>query len=303
MKRKNALLIVLFLFPGIFIYSMFYIFPMFVGFRVIFYESVHGFLDEFVGFKNFKLLFGHVTFREQLFNAIKNNFIFLIISLAGTNILGLIIAFVLSVNNLKFSEGFRNILFSPQVIPIITVGFLALIIFNPSLGTYVKVAKFLRLPQVFINLLGNPKTALYTIAGIEIVRLLGFPLTIYFVAINDISPDIIAASRIDGAGDFQILARVVVPLVLPTMIMANILMFIGSFIYFDLVYTMQGPVGGPAYATDVLGVFFFRITFGGHHGGGDPGIGAVVSIVMLGILAIATFIGLTIQNSIRKRIV
>ena len=181
-------------------------------------------------------------------------------------------------------------------------GFVSSLIFNPSLGTYDKIASFLHLPELFSNVLGKPSTALYTISFIEILRLLGFPLTIYFVAINDIPLDIIAAARIDGASDFKIFIRIVLALISPIVITTNVLMVIGSFIYFDLIYIMQGYLGGPAFATDVLGVFFYRTTFGGHHGGGDPGIGAVISICMLLLLALVAGVGLFIQRGLRKRI-
>lgn len=302
MSRRNRAFIFFFLAPSILLYSVFFIFPIFLGFRVTFYQSVNGFLDKFVGWRNFLLLFGHATFRDQFFNAIKNNFVFLAISLTGTNVLGLSLAYILSTRKLKGSQTFRNILFSPQVIPMISVGFVSSLIFNPALGTYDRIASFLHLPELFSNLLGKPNTALYTISFIEILRLLGFPLTIYFVAINDIPLDIIAASRIDGASDFKILIRIVLALISPIVITTNILMFIGSFIYFDLIYIMQGYLGGPAFATDVLGVFFYRTTFGGHHGGGDPGIGAVISICMLFILALVATIGLLIQRALRKKI-
>jgi raffinose/stachyose/melibiose transport system permease protein len=301
-ERSRKLFIFFFLLPGILIYSIFYIYPIFLGFRVTFYESVKGFLDTFVGFKNFKLLFGHETFRVQFFNAIGNNFTFLLISLAGSNILAILIAYTLSVNKLRGSVLFRNILFSPQVIPIVTVGFVCSLILNPSLGPYQKIAEFLNLPPIFHNLLGKTNTALPTIALIEVIRLLGFPFTIFYVAINDIPFDIISSGRVDGANDFTILTRIVLPIISPIIVTANILMFIGSFIYFDLIYVMQGYLGGPAYSTDVLGTFFYRTTFGGHHGGGEAGIGAVISICMLFILAIGTALGLLLQRYLRSKL-
>jgi raffinose/stachyose/melibiose transport system permease protein len=123
---------------------------------------------------------------------------------------------------------------------------------------------------------------------------------IYFVAMNDISEDIIAAARIDGASEFTIFPRIVIPIISPTIIITNILMFIGSFIYFDLVYVMQGYLGGPAFSTDVLGVFFYRTTFGGHHGGGEPGIGAVIAVCMFFILTTCTLLGFGMYRLLRK---
>jgi raffinose/stachyose/melibiose transport system permease protein len=302
MTGRNRLFIGAFLLPGLLLYSVFFVFPIVLGFRVTFFKSVSGFLDQYVGWQNFALLFGHETFRVQFFNAIKNNFVFLAISLIGTNILGLVFAFLFSTRKLRGAQAFRNILFSPQIIPIITVGYVSSLIFNPSLGPYDKIAGFLHFPDLFVNVLGKPDTALYTISLIEILRLLGFPLTIYYVAINDIPADILAASRIDGANDARILLHIVLAMISPILITTNVLMFIGSFIYFDLIYIMQGYLGGPAFSTDVLGVFFYRTTFGGHHGGADPGIGAVISMCMLLVLALVAILGLLLQRMLRRRL-
>jgi ABC-type sugar transport systems, permease components len=302
MKKKGILFNILFLFPALFIYSMFFTYPLLDGFRVTLYESKVNFLDTYVGLKNFRLLFLVGTFRDQLFNALKNNFIFILVSLIGVNIVALLIAYILSVKRIKGSETFRNILFVPQILPAITVGFIATLIFNPAIGPYAKIVEFLHLPPIFSNLLGKTSSSLYVIAFIEIIRLLGFPLIIYFVAINDVQEDIIAAAEIDGANAFSVFTRIILPIISPIVVMANILMFIGSFIYFDLIYVMQGDMGSPGYSTDVLGTFFYRMAFGKHSGGAQPGIGAVISLIMLLILAVVTIVGLYIQRILRRKV-
>jgi raffinose/stachyose/melibiose transport system permease protein len=299
---SKRLFIGIFLLPALIIYSVFYMYPLLSGFRVVFYESKAGFLDTFVGLKNFKTLLGFETFRTQLLNALGNNFKFLIISLIAVNILALILSYEFSIKRLWGGKLFQNVLFAPQVVPIITVGFICSLIFNPSLGSHDKIVNLLGLPLSFTNLLGKAETALYTFAGIEVIRLVGFPLTIYFVAVNGISQDFIDAASIDTNKNSTILLRIVLPIISPTIIMTNILMIIGSFIYFDLVYVLQGYLGGPSFSTDVLGVFFYRVTFGGHHGGGDAGIGAVISLFIFFILAVFTLAGLALYKGLRDKL-
>ena len=303
MKKNNIFFILVFLLPGVLIYSMFYIYPLLYGFKVTFYETTKTFLDTYVGFNNFRDLFGVEFFRSQFFNALGNNLLFLLMSLSGANILGLFFAYVLSLKRVKGAQIYRNILFAPQVIPIIAIGFVSILIFNPSLGTFDKIINLFHLPLVFTNLLGKTQTALITIACIEILRLLGFPLTIYYVSMINISDDIIGSAKIDGANDFNIFFKVVIPILAPIIVTTNILMMIGSFIYFDLVYVMQGFLGGPSFSTDVLGVYFKRITFGGHTQSPRPGMGAVIALCMFLILSIFTAIGLYTQKRMGRKLI
>ncbi len=299
---KTRVFITLFIAPIFTIYTIFFVFPVLSGFKVVFYESKNSFLDQFVGLKNFRLLFTENVFSSQLINALKNNLHFLVISLIGVNILALLFAFYFSIEKIRGKSFFLNTLFIPQILPIIAFGYVWSLFFNPSLGPYAKIIQLINLPESFSNLLGKETTALSVIACIEITRLLGFPLVIYYVAMNNISTDIIDASHIDGASKSRVFLSIVIPMISPVIIIANILMFIGSFIYFDLVYTMQGYLGSPSYSTDVLGVFFYRITFGGHHGGGSPGIGAVISLCMFVLMLIISSAGMSLYNNLNKRI-
>ncbi|WP_428771726.1 sugar ABC transporter permease [Treponema sp. HNW] len=301
-KTKNIIFILLFIAPIFIIYTVFFVFPLISGLKVVFYESKNAFLDQFVGFKNFRLLFKEEVFFSQLINAVKNNLHFLLISLIGVNIFALIFSFNFSIEKIKGNRFFLNTLFIPQILPIIAFGYVWSLFFNPSLGPYAKIIQLLKMPDVFSNLLGREQTALSVIACIEITRLLGFPLVIYYVAMNNISGDIIDAAHIDGASKTMLFFNIVIPMLSPVIIIANILMFIGSFIYFDLVYTMQGYLGSPSYSTDVLGVFFYRITFGGHHGGGSPGIGAVISLCMFVLMLVISLTGMFFYNKLNKRI-
>jgi len=67
------------------------------------------------------------------------------------------------------------------------------------------------------------------------------------------------------------------------------LTFVGNFNAFDLVYTVQGSLAGPNFATDLLGTFFYRTFFGFQLQPGNPTMGAAVAgvmflIIMLGVV-------------------
>ncbi len=88
----------------------------------------------------------------------------------------------------------------------------------------------------------------------------------------------------DGASAWGVFWRIQFPLILPTVGIVAVLTFVGNFNAFDLIYTTQGALAGPNFATDILGTFFFRTFFGFQLQPGNPTMGATVAGVMFLII-------------------
>ena len=54
----------------------------------------------------------------------------------------------------------------------------------------------------------------------------------------------------------------------------------GNFNAFDLIYTTQGALAGPNFATDIFGTFFYRTFFGFQLQLGNPTMGATIATMM-----------------------
>ena len=80
-------------------------------------------------------------------------------------------------------------------------------------------------------------------------------------------------------------------MIAPSTTVVFILLFIGSFNWFELPYIMAGLDGSPFGSTDVLGLVFYRTAFGNQSAGGqDFGLGSALAVLMfLFIAVIATF--------------
>ena len=79
------------------------------------------------------------------------------------------------------------------------------------------------------------------------------------------------------------------------------LTFVGNFNAFDLVYTMQGALAGPNYATDILGTFLYRTFFGFQLQVGDPNMGSTIASVMFLIILAGVCVYLfLIQTRLRR---
>jgi glucose/mannose transport system permease protein len=111
-------------------------------------------------------------------------------------------------------------------------------------------------------------------------QLTGYAMAMYIAALGGISQEMIEASQIDGANGFQTFWFVKLPLLRPITLSAIIILGHISLKIFDLVYTMTGA--GPAFATDMPGIFMFETTFRGNH----YAEGSAVSIVMFLMIAV-----------------
>ncbi|HLA43757.1 MAG TPA: hypothetical protein VJZ27_09995, partial [Aggregatilineales bacterium] len=64
----------------------------------------------------------------------------------------------------------------------------------------------------------------------------------------------------------------------------TVLTFVGNFNAFDLIFTTQGGLAGPDFATDILGTLFYRTFFGFQLQSSNPTMGAAIAGVMFLII-------------------
>ena len=122
-----------------------------------------------------------------------------------------------------------------------------------------------------------------------------------YAAMLAIPDEVIEAAELDGVTGFAQFWRIKLPLVLPTIGICSVLTFVGNFNAFDLIYTSQGALAGPNYATDILGTFLFRTFFGNQLQLGDPNMGATIATMMFLIILVGVSVYLFgVQQRMRR---
>jgi glucose/mannose transport system permease protein len=106
--------------------------------------------------------------------------------------------------------------------------------------------------------LGIP-VAIIPVAIAATWQLSGFVMAMYIGGMATISDEVREAARIDGATEWQVYRRVIIPMLAPVTISLMVLLLHTSLKIFDLVYTMTGS--GPGFATDVPAIFVFEMMF------------------------------------------
>ncbi|MEI8094614.1 MAG: sugar ABC transporter permease [Spirochaetales bacterium] len=274
--------------PALLVYLVFMAWPLLNSLRLSFYTGSGFQLDNFIGFDNYRRLFGGGEESNRFYGAFGNTFIFFAIHMLVQNSLGLAFALLLSRKDLKGRALFRTIIFIPATLAIIVTGFLWKLLLNPQWGPLNLILGQVGLGDWALPWLGEHNLALPVISLVSSWQWVGIPTMIFLAALNGISEDYFEAAQIDGATGWQVLGRIKLPLLLPIMSVVAILTFTGNFNAFDVVFAMAGPNGPPGYATDILGTYFYRTGIAGQHPVGIPdmGLGAAVSSVTFVVLLV-----------------
>ncbi len=207
----------------------------------------------FVGLKNYSTLFTLHRFRM----GVKNNIVYTLLFIPSSSLLGFFLAFLLDQGG-KFEGFFRNVFLFPMALSFVITGTIWAWIFNPQAGLNVLLER-IGLGVLQSGWITDPNVALYSVVIAATWQMSGFTMAMYLAGIRGIPLELREAARVDGASEWQLYQKVIIPLLHPVTVSAVVVLGHISLKIFDLIFVMTG--GGPAMATDVPGVYMFMATF------------------------------------------
>ena len=292
--------ILVFLTPALLVYSLLMILPLLETLRLALLSSTEAGV-RFVGLGNFVALFGEPTWSAQFWNALGNNFYFFLIHMLVQNPIGIALAALLSIRRLRFASFYRTAIFIPTILSFVIVGFVWKLILSPIWGVAPTMLDAIGLKGLFAPWLGREGSALTAVALISVWQYIGIPMMLIYAALLTIPEEILEAAECDGITGTSQFFKIKLPLIWPTIGIVSILTFVGNFNAFDLIYTMQGALAGPNFATDILGTFLYRTFFGYQLQLGNPHMGAAIATVMFALILTVVCIYLfVIQTRMRR---
>ncbi|MCP2167325.1 multiple sugar transport system permease protein [Goodfellowiella coeruleoviolacea] len=171
---------------------------------------------------------------------------------------------------------FRTIFFLPSAVGLAATSLLFYGLFNTEDSPLNQVVRAFGLGQV--DWLGSTDSALGSTTGMITWRFAGFYMLILMTGLHSIDPVLHEAARVDGASRWQILWRVTLPLLRPTLALAAVLSLTGSLLAFDQFFILTG--GRHDTATVVIDIY--REAFLSQ----DLGRAAAVSVATLAVLIV-----------------
>ena len=282
-SRLNRLQLALLLAPGLIIFGMFTVYPIFRLLWMSFCDwSFATMLDQpFIGLANYRAVFCDSVFWTVFVNSIVYTFV----TVPGQMILGLFTAVL--INGVKrFSVTFRVI----NYLPVITSWVIASLVFRYIFNTEGLLNYFLtRIIQVTpanVRWLDTRWSGLTVAMILGIWKGVGWNMVVFLAALQQVPQDLYEAAEIDGCGAWKKFISVTLPSIRGTILFALIMLTIGGFNVFTSIKMITG--GKPAHQTDTLLTWMYYKAFIT----GKFGYAAALSFVMalsLGLLAILQF--------------
>lgn len=206
-KTKSAYI---FIAPAFVLFSAFLFYPMAKIFYYSFFEYNLLTPARFTGLGNYIKLFGD----ERFLYCLLNSFIFTLAT-PLLIIVSLLLALVVR-DNSRTSRIFRLSFFLPVITPVVIAGIIWRWIYSEDIGLLNYILEFLGIGQ--IHWLSDYPTNIFSVMILVIWRGAGYYMMIFLAGLSMIPEEIEEAAKIDGAGRFQRVFLILIPLLLPSIL-------------------------------------------------------------------------------------
>jgi multiple sugar transport system permease protein len=264
----------LFLAPGIFIFLLYVIVPIFQSIALSFYEWDGLGLKTYIGFENYVELLDDGAF----YTSLKNNVIWLLLCLLAIPA-GLFAALFLNqtVHGIRI---YKSLFFFPFVISQVVVGLVFTWFYDPSNGLLNVILETFGFDPVAI--LADEDYVTYGIIAAGLWPQTAYCMILYLTGLNSVDPEQIEAGRIDNARGWRLLWYVILPQLKPATFIAIVVTVVGALRSFDLISIMTR--GGPWGSSRVLAYYMYEKAFSEY--GYRMGYAAAIAVILLAIMMI-----------------
>jgi alpha-glucoside transport system permease protein len=264
--------------PALVILAVFLIYPV-INTIVLSFKDAQS--ESFVGFDNYEFVFTD----EHMLRALRNTALWIVLVPLVAVSTGLIFATL--ADRLRRGEAIaKSLIFLPMAISFVGASITWRLIYSyrpEGFGTNIGL-----LNGVWQGLGNRPVPWLteqpwnnLLLMVIMIWIQTGFAMVVLSAAIKAIPDEIIEAARIDGASEFQIFRRIMVPSVLPTIVVVTTYMVINAMKVFDIVFVMGNAESN---GTEVVAERLIRSIFTSRNDGHGAAIAVVLFLAVIPVM-------------------
>lgn len=257
----------LFALPTLVAFAIGFIIPFIMGIYLSFCKFTTITDAKFIGISNYVKIFGDETFVHSLWYTV----LFTIVSVLAINFFAFVIAMLLT-KGIRGTNVFRTVFFMPNLIGGIVLGYIWQLIFNGILANYSR------------TLMYHEKYGFWGLVILMCWQQVGYMMIIYIAGIQNIPGDLIEAAKIDGATSGQVLRKVTLPMVMPSITICTFLTLTNGFKLFD--QNLALTAGEPNHMSEMLALNIYQTFYGRN---GWEGVGqakAVIFFIIVAIIAI-----------------
>ena len=205
------------------------------------------------GWKHFHRFFTSPNFAQILWNTIRISIYSLI---AGFPFPILLALMVNQLKNMKFKKTVQMVLYAPHFISVVVLCGMLYVFLSPSTG----------IVNTLIEMMGGEKIFFLAEASLfddifvwsDIWQNSGWDMIIYLAALSAIPLEQYEAAKIDGANKFQIIRKIEIPSITPTIVILFI-MRVGKLMNlgFQKAFLLQNPLN--AETSEIIATYVYKI--------------------------------------------
>ncbi len=268
----------LWLLPSTLMMAIFILFPIITVFKISFSDVGRtGKIKGFNGIENYLAIFQEPAFRHTLVNTL----IWTVSVVGLSTIFGFILAMVLN-KEFKGRKFVRAVVIFPWATALIIQSVVWKYIINAEYGSLNTLLTKLGLLDHFVNWTNTPAATFAWECWIGIFVTVPFVTFCVLSGLQGIDTSYYEAAAVDGAGFWDKLFKITLPLVMPSLTVSTVLNIIYVFNSFPIVWTISK--GAPADQTHTLVTYLYQLSFSEGRGGHAAAV-SVIGFVILAICA------------------
>jgi alpha-glucoside transport system permease protein len=269
----------LWLLPALALVCVFLVYPMLRTVQLSFMSADS---SAFVGWDNYRYLVEDRGVRI----ALRNNALWLVFFTAITVGFGLVLAVL--TDGVRYEAVAKSVIFLPMAISFVAAGVIWKFMYDyrppglPQTGTVNALLDAIIpgfSPQPW--LINPPENNLALIVAAAWAWT-GFSMVVLSAALKGIPTEVLEAARVDGANDWQIFWRVILPMLSPTLAVVATTMVITSLKVFEITYVMTNG----NFETDVLALRMYREMFNVRHFGHASAVAVLLLLAIVPVMLI-----------------
>ena len=276
MERALKKYFPVFVLPTLIAFAFAFLVPFVMGVYLSFCQFKTITNAQFIGWDNYIKIFADRDFLNALLFTVR----FAVLSVLSINLFAFLLALALT-RKIKGTNLFRTVFFMPNLIGGIVLGYIWQQIINAVLLQYET------------TLVANADYGFFGLLLVMNWQMIGYMMIIYIAGLQNLPADVLEEDQIDGAGSWQTLIKVKIPLVMPSVTICLFLTVSNSFKLFD--QNLALTAGAPGKRTAMLALDIYNTFYGRS---GYEGVGQAKAVLFFVIVAV---IALTQLAATRRR--
>ncbi len=264
----------IFVLPTLAAFLIAFVIPFVLGITLSFTEFTTIIDAQWVGIQNYIKAFSNDDFKNALWFTVK----FAVVSVISVNVIAFALASLLT-KGLKGTNVFRTVFFMPNLIGGIVLGYIWQLIINGILQFW------------GVTITYDSKYGFWGLVVLMNWQLIGYMMVVYIAGIQNVPSELQDAAKVDGAGAWQTLKNVTIPLVMPSVTICMFLTITNSFKLFD--QNLALTAGAPSKKTAMLALDIYNTFYGKV---GWEGVGQAKAVIFFLLVAVIAFIQLAVTR-------